>query len=83
MVFERLGPSLYDFLRRNGYKPFPLAMVRAAPALACRWHARPPALPAGRGEALAAADAAALLPHVLRSSTRVAVAAAPSIAGHS
>lgn len=30
MVFERLGPSLYDFLRRNGYKPFPLAMVRAA-----------------------------------------------------
>lgn len=27
MVFERLGPSLYDFLRRNGYKPFPLAMV--------------------------------------------------------
>jgi len=30
MVFERLGPSLYDILRRNGYKPFPLAMVRAS-----------------------------------------------------
>ncbi|KAL4457537.1 hypothetical protein ABPG75_012402 [Micractinium tetrahymenae] len=29
MVFERLGPSLYDFLRRNGYKPFPLAMAQA------------------------------------------------------
>jgi hypothetical protein len=28
MVFERLGPSLYDVLRRNGYKPFPLPMVR-------------------------------------------------------
>ena len=28
MVFERLGPSLYDILRKNGYKPFPLAMVR-------------------------------------------------------
>lgn len=28
MVFERLGPSLYDLLRRNGYKPFPLPMVR-------------------------------------------------------
>lgn len=27
MVFERLGPSLYDFLRRNAYRPFPLAMV--------------------------------------------------------
>lgn len=29
MVFERLGPSLYDFLRRNAYRPFPLAMVGA------------------------------------------------------
>ena len=27
MVFERLGPSLYDVLRRNGYKAFPIAMV--------------------------------------------------------
>lgn len=27
MVFERLGPSLYDCLRRNAYKPFPLPMV--------------------------------------------------------
>ncbi|EFN58884.1 hypothetical protein CHLNCDRAFT_140792 [Chlorella variabilis] len=29
MVFERLGPSLYDILRKNGYKPFPLAMAQA------------------------------------------------------
>ena len=29
MVFERLGPSLFDFLRKNGYKPFPLAVARA------------------------------------------------------
>ncbi|KAI7843948.1 hypothetical protein COHA_002486 [Chlorella ohadii] len=29
MVFERLGPSLYDFLRRNAYRPFPLAMAQA------------------------------------------------------
>jgi hypothetical protein len=28
MVFEKLGPSLFDFLRRNGYKPFALVMVR-------------------------------------------------------
>eukprot|EP00878_Enallax_costatus_P028754 GHUV01031094.1.p2 GENE.GHUV01031094.1~~GHUV01031094.1.p2 ORF type:complete len:186 (+),score=48.81 GHUV01031094.1:1044-1601(+) len=28
MVFEKLGPSLYDFLRRNEYQPFPLAMVQ-------------------------------------------------------
>jgi dual-specificity kinase len=28
MVFERLGPSLYDCLKRNVYKPFPLVMVR-------------------------------------------------------
>ena len=27
MVFERLGPSLYDCLRRNNYRPFPLDMV--------------------------------------------------------
>lgn len=34
MVFERLGPSLYDILRRNGYKPFPFYMVSrtASPA---------------------------------------------------
>lgn len=28
MVFEKLGPSLYDFLRRNDYQPFPLAVVQ-------------------------------------------------------
>lgn len=28
MVFERLGPSLYDFLRKNGYKPFSAGVVR-------------------------------------------------------
>ena len=28
MVFERLGPSIYDFLRRNSYRGFPLAMAR-------------------------------------------------------
>lgn len=29
MVFDRLGPSIYDCLRRNIYKPFPLPMARA------------------------------------------------------
>ncbi len=29
MVFERLGPSLYDFLRKNAYRPFPADLVRA------------------------------------------------------
>ena len=29
MVFERLGPSLYDFLRKNHYRPFPARLVRA------------------------------------------------------
>ncbi len=29
MVFEKLGPSLYDFLRRNDYQPFPLAIVQS------------------------------------------------------
>jgi len=28
-VFERLGLSLYDFLRKNSYKPFHLDIVRA------------------------------------------------------
>lgn len=28
IVCERLGPSLYDFLRKNGYKPFPVDLVR-------------------------------------------------------
>ncbi|KAK4762780.1 hypothetical protein SAY86_008548 [Trapa natans] len=28
IVFEMLGPSLYDFLRRNNYRPFPVDLVR-------------------------------------------------------
>eukprot|EP00877_Chromochloris_zofingiensis_P013582 jgi/Chrzof1/8478/Cz03g12050.t1 len=28
MVFEKLGPSLYDFLRRNDYQPFPMCVVQ-------------------------------------------------------
>lgn len=28
MVFEKLGPSLYDYLRRNEYQPLPLALVQ-------------------------------------------------------
>ncbi|CAD7702830.1 unnamed protein product [Ostreobium quekettii] len=28
MVFERLGPSLYDFLRRSDYHPFPIPVVQ-------------------------------------------------------
>ncbi|WVZ74759.1 hypothetical protein U9M48_022902 [Paspalum notatum var. saurae] len=28
VVFERLGPSLYDFLRKNNYRSFPIALVR-------------------------------------------------------
>jgi serine/threonine protein kinase len=28
MVFESLGPSLYDFLKRQKYQPFPLVCVR-------------------------------------------------------
>jgi serine/threonine protein kinase len=28
MVFESLGPSLYDFLKRQKYQPFPLECVR-------------------------------------------------------
>ena len=47
MVFERLGPSLYDFLRRNGYKPFPLAMVSRQLRGSCTAHVVPRAcLPA-------------------------------------
>lgn len=33
MVFERLGLSLYDFMRKNAYKPFPLDMVRLSSTL--------------------------------------------------
>jgi len=29
MVFERLGLSLYDFLRKNSYRPFHLDIIRA------------------------------------------------------
>ncbi|GLT36658.1 hypothetical protein SLA2020_110210 [Shorea laevis] len=28
IVFEMLGPSLYDFLRKNNYRPFPVDLVR-------------------------------------------------------
>ncbi|KAL5674411.1 hypothetical protein ACJX0J_018717, partial [Zea mays] len=28
IVFEKLGPSLYDFLKRNRYRPFPVELVR-------------------------------------------------------
>ncbi|KAF9673403.1 hypothetical protein SADUNF_Sadunf10G0020600 [Salix dunnii] len=28
IVFEMLGPSLYDFLRKNNYSPFPVNLVR-------------------------------------------------------
>uniref|UniRef100_A0A7R9VL20 Protein kinase domain-containing protein n=1 Tax=Chlamydomonas euryale TaxID=1486919 RepID=A0A7R9VL20_9CHLO len=28
MVFQRLGPSLFDFLRRNNYRPFPIDLVQ-------------------------------------------------------
>ena len=28
IVFEKLGSSLYDFMRRNGYRPFPLDIVQ-------------------------------------------------------
>ncbi len=27
-MFEKLGPSLYDFLRRNEYQPFPIQLVQ-------------------------------------------------------
>ncbi|KAK3158367.1 hypothetical protein QOZ80_2AG0136210 [Eleusine coracana subsp. coracana] len=27
IVFERLGPSLYDFLKKNNYRSFPIALV--------------------------------------------------------
>ncbi|KAL5072830.1 hypothetical protein RYX36_011814 [Vicia faba] len=28
MVFEKLGPSLDDFLRKNNYRSFPIDLVR-------------------------------------------------------
>ncbi|XP_010552100.1 PREDICTED: serine/threonine-protein kinase AFC2 isoform X2 [Tarenaya hassleriana] len=28
IVFEKLGPSIYDFLRKNNYRPFPIDLVR-------------------------------------------------------
>jgi dual-specificity kinase len=28
IVCEKLGPSLYDFLRKTGYRPFPIDLVR-------------------------------------------------------
>lgn len=29
MVFEKLGPSLYDYLRKNNYRPFPVDLVQS------------------------------------------------------
>eukprot|EP01023_Acetabularia_acetabulum_P038460 TRINITY_DN3686_c1_g3_i1.p1 TRINITY_DN3686_c1_g3~~TRINITY_DN3686_c1_g3_i1.p1 ORF type:complete len:601 (-),score=73.69 TRINITY_DN3686_c1_g3_i1:368-2170(-) len=29
MVFEKLGPSVFEFLQRNGYRGFPLRLVRS------------------------------------------------------
>ena len=34
MSFEKLGLSLYDFLRRNSYCPFHVNLVRCPPLLA-------------------------------------------------
>ncbi|KAH9323497.1 hypothetical protein KI387_018136 [Taxus chinensis] len=28
IVFEKLGPSLYDYLQKNSYRPFPIDLVR-------------------------------------------------------
>jgi len=28
IVFEKLGPSLYDFLQKNNYRPFPIDLVK-------------------------------------------------------
>lgn len=41
-VFERLGPSLYDFLRKNSYRSFPIDLVRELgrqilESVACVW----------------------------------------------
>lgn len=41
-VFEKLGPSLYDFLRRNSYRSFPIDLVRELgrqllESVACVW----------------------------------------------
>ena len=43
MVFERLGLSLYDFLRKNSYRPFSIDVVREfgrqlLEAVACALH---------------------------------------------
>jgi dual-specificity kinase len=27
-VFEKLGPSLFDFMRKNEYRPFPIDLVQ-------------------------------------------------------
>ena len=41
-VFEKLGPSLFDFLKRNKYCPFPVDLVREfgrqlLESVACVW----------------------------------------------
>eukprot|EP00268_Persea_americana_P013726 TRINITY_DN160_c0_g2_i1.p1 TRINITY_DN160_c0_g2~~TRINITY_DN160_c0_g2_i1.p1 ORF type:complete len:232 (+),score=38.61 TRINITY_DN160_c0_g2_i1:25-720(+) len=42
IVFEKLGPSLYDFLRKNSYRSFPIDLVRELgrqllESVACVW----------------------------------------------
>jgi hypothetical protein len=42
-VFEKLGPSLYDFLRKNSYRSFPIDLVRELgrqllESVACVWN---------------------------------------------
>lgn len=42
IVFEKLGPSLFDFLKRNKYSPFPVDLVREfgrqlLESVACLW----------------------------------------------
>ncbi|KAH1056704.1 hypothetical protein J1N35_034769 [Gossypium stocksii] len=42
IVFEKLGPSLFDFLKRNKYSPFPVDLVREfghqlLESVACVW----------------------------------------------
>ncbi|VAI46568.1 unnamed protein product [Triticum turgidum subsp. durum] len=50
-VCEKLGPSLYDFLRKNSYRSFPVAIVREVAkqlleCLACVCTLLPPLVPA-------------------------------------
>lgn len=40
-VFEKLGPSLYDYLRRNEYQPLPLGLVQVRGRGVCWLTLRP------------------------------------------